>query len=72
MICAGGTYAGATKRTVTELDVPVLVRTLCITSCSYQILVPFTVSLACRVCWKKRDSSALVLLWSFLHRIEQR
>ncbi|CAN7022814.1 unnamed protein product [Brassica oleracea var. botrytis] len=42
-ICAGGTFVGATKRTVTELDVPVLVRTACITPCSYPCIPIFRV-----------------------------
>lgn len=56
MICAGGTSVGATKRTVTELDVPVLVRTSCITSCPYQILVPPSQFLLIVGCVKRRET----------------
>lgn len=58
MICAGGTSVGATKRTVTELDVPVLVRTACITPCSYQILSQSLLHLGCSR-RRARDTSAL-------------
>lgn len=74
MICAGGTSVGATERTVTELDVPLPVRTSCITSCSYQILVPFPSQFLLRVGCVRRTGTPqhLCCFWGFLHRIEHK